>query len=534
MNGDITLGGVEFNPMVYRDHRKLIAYVSQEDSLHESSTPREALQFSAKLRLPKSKTDDDITQIVNQTLSELGLTSAADTIIGGGMKKGISGGEKRRVSIGIELVSSPSLVFMDEPTSGLDSYAASQVMKLLKRVATTHGSTVLFTIHQPSSIVFSSFDRLILLHKGRIMHQGNVSSIADDFNNLYSCPIPQNYNPADWLLDVAQTKSIDELENTHGFFPKQPKQYTNLLVKKDSGISNTNDTTGDNESQLNIYNELPTLSKGNTNMWIEFKLLQQREFRNIYRNPFPILINVFVTGVLATIFGVIFYNVGRQDRSQYHVIQSTLGAIVNLLISTLMGQSNTAVFVFSGDRPVFLREYSTDHYTIVPYFLSKLGSEAFNSFCAIFTQCLIVYWLMGFTMTFGQLLAINYSLALTSTAVIVMLGAILTEAKSVSACFTLVVVPQFYFSGLFIAIELIPKWVNWAQYLCSVTYGSRLGLAYEFANCEPGLAQANCQTILESNNVKLDDTWWYWLALMGLFAMFRLGGVYLLRAKARY
>lgn len=112
VEGKITLGGIEFDPLQLREHRKLIAYVSQEDSLHEASTPREALTFSARLRLPKSKSDEEITTIVNQCLHELGLTSAADTIIGGGMKKGISGGEKRRVSIGIELVSSPSLVFM--------------------------------------------------------------------------------------------------------------------------------------------------------------------------------------------------------------------------------------------------------------------------------------------------------------------------------------------------------------------------------------------------------------------------------------
>ena len=201
-----------------------------------------------------------------------------------------------------------------------------------------------------------------------------------------------------------------------------------------------------------------------------------------------------------------------------------------------MGQSNTALFVFSADRPIFLREYSTDHYTVVPYFLSKLWSEAFNTFCAMLAQALIVYWLMGFQMGFGHYLSITYALALTSTAVVVMLGALVTEAKSVSSFFTLLVVPQFYFSGLFIAIDLIPSWVRWAQYLCSMTYASRLGLAYEFENCgEPGsVAAMNCQNVLDANDVSEDNVWWYWLALMGLFTMFRLSGVYILRSKANY
>jgi ABC-2 type transporter len=173
-----------------------------------------------------------------------------------------------------------------------------------------------------------------------------------------------------------------------------------------------------------------------------------------------------------------------------------------------MGQSNSAVAVFSRDRPLFLREYSTDHYNIIPYFLSKLGSEALNSFLAVFTQALIVYWMMGFQMGFGIFLAITYSLALTATAVAVMLGACFSDPKFATALFTVVVIPQMYFSGVFIAIDLLPEWVAWAQYLCSLTYASRLSFAYEFGNCEAGLAETNCQTALVSNNVDLDDTWW--------------------------
>ena len=157
-----------------------------------------------------------------------------------------------------------------------------------------------------------------------------------------------------------------------------------------------------------------------------------------------------------------------------------------------MGQSNTAVTVFARDRPLFLREYSTDHYGIVPYFLSKLGSEAFNSFIAILAQVryfcsccveisfigilwltffkklqtLVVFWMMGFQMGFGHFLAISYTLALTATAVAVMLGAFFSDVNTAMSVYTVVVIPQMYFSGLFIAIELLPDWVAGAQYLC--------------------------------------------------------------------
>jgi ABC-type multidrug transport system ATPase subunit len=294
VEGNIYLGGVKIDPHD-QEHRKLLAYVSQEDSLHESSTPREALTFSAKLRLPKTMTDEDIEKIVNRCLDELGLGSAADTIIGGGLKKGISGGEKRRVSIGVELVASPSIIFMDEPTSGLDSYAAAQVMKLLDRVAKA-GNTVLFTIHQPSSNIFAMFDRLILLNKGQVMYQGDVLKLGEDFAK-YGHPVPANYNPADWVVDVAQTQSIEDMEIS-GFFAKEPSDYLT-----------SSSATG----------ELALPERNPVSMWQEFKMLQQREMRNLQRNPTPMIINVGLTSVLSVIFGVIFLDVGRQDRSDFSV-----------------------------------------------------------------------------------------------------------------------------------------------------------------------------------------------------------------------
>jgi ABC-type multidrug transport system ATPase subunit len=178
--------------------RTMFAFVAQEDALHEPSTPRQALRFSAKLRLPRGTPDSKIDTMVESYLEELGLVECSDTIIGGGLIKGISGGEKRRVSIGVELITQPSIIFLDEPTSGLDAYAAKQVIKLLMKVA-QGGNIVLFTIHQPSSEIFASFDRLILLHKGMLMYQGAIKDINADLQT-HGFPIPQNYNPADWML----------------------------------------------------------------------------------------------------------------------------------------------------------------------------------------------------------------------------------------------------------------------------------------------------------------------------------------------
>lgn len=198
MDADIRMGGVRIDPNKNVKVRTIFAFVAQEDALHEASTPRQALKFSARLRLPRSTTEKEIDDFVEVLIDQLGLSSCSDTIIGGERKKEISGGEKKRVSIGVEMISQPEIIFLDEPTSGLDSFAAKEVMKLLQKLANA-GTIVLFIIHQPSSDIFATFDSLILLNQGRLMYKGVASTINDDFAQL-GYPIAPNYNPADWIL----------------------------------------------------------------------------------------------------------------------------------------------------------------------------------------------------------------------------------------------------------------------------------------------------------------------------------------------
>lgn len=134
-------------------------------------------------------------------------------------------------------------------------------------------------------------------------------------------------------------------------------------------------------------------------------------------------------------------------------------------------------------------------------------------------------------MNFFIFFVILFALAMTSSAICALLGAMFTDPAIPAALFPLVVVPQFYFSGVFIATNLIPVWIRWAQYACSLKYAAGLGYMYEFEDCGDGLAERNCNAILYQNNVSPDDKWWYWLALMGLFCFFRIAALLILRKK---
>ena len=180
--------------------RRAAGYVDQEDTLMGTLTVYETVYYSALLRLPREMSASAKRFRTLQTLDELGILSIRDSRIGdsAGGHRGISGGEKRRVSIACELVTSPSILFLDEPTSGLDAYNALSVVECLHRLAREFKRTVIFTIHQPRSNIVSLFDRLVVLAKGRVVYSGEMAQAQQYFADV-GYPCPSGFNIADYL-----------------------------------------------------------------------------------------------------------------------------------------------------------------------------------------------------------------------------------------------------------------------------------------------------------------------------------------------
>uniref|UniRef100_A0A0G4I2X3 ABC transporter domain-containing protein n=1 Tax=Chromera velia CCMP2878 TaxID=1169474 RepID=A0A0G4I2X3_9ALVE len=183
------------------------AYVEQHDALFALSTVRETFDFVAKLRLFELPREEQKRR-VEDVIAELGLTPAADTRVGSDMpgQRGVSGGERKRVGLGCELLHRPRLLFLDEPTSGLDSFQALQVMHTLKELASM-GHTVVCSVHQPRSSIYSMFDKLVLLAGGRTVYCGPAGTEASGYFSGVGFPVPSSFNPADHFLDVI---SIDQ------------------------------------------------------------------------------------------------------------------------------------------------------------------------------------------------------------------------------------------------------------------------------------------------------------------------------------
>lgn len=163
-------------------HGEKIGYVMQQDLLYATFTPRETFNFIANLRLVGMNAEEKTKQ-VEQIITSLGLQKCADTYVGNEIIRGVSGGEKKRTSIGVELLINPSILFLDEPTTGLDSTTALNVVKTLNKLAKA-GRTIVSTIHQPSSEIFSSFDRMIIMVQGNLVYQGSCQDSMSYFSKI--------------------------------------------------------------------------------------------------------------------------------------------------------------------------------------------------------------------------------------------------------------------------------------------------------------------------------------------------------------
>ncbi|PPQ74040.1 hypothetical protein CVT24_012342 [Panaeolus cyanescens] len=188
------------------EFKKVIGFVDQEDTLMSTLTVYETVLYSALLRLPREMSFEAKKFRTLETMNELGILGIKDMRIGDSGRRSISGGEKRRVSIACELVTSPSILFLDEPTSGLDAYNAFNVVDSLVSLARDYNRTVVFTIHQPRSNIVALFDQLVVLAAGKLVYSGEFAKCQSYFASIGQ-PCPPGFNVADFLIDLTMQAS---------------------------------------------------------------------------------------------------------------------------------------------------------------------------------------------------------------------------------------------------------------------------------------------------------------------------------------
>ena len=323
---------------------------------------------------------------------------------------------------------------------------------------------------------------------------------------------------------------MDELDSL-GFFPKDEREIGEAFEAEDGqdplGISVTQRSTNDDSEPDTRAPGIPT----------QVQMLFAREITNLHRDVTALGARFGLTIFLSTLVGIIFYNVGEELRDNQTSTQSQFGALIMIQLMSMFGTAQPALLAFPSERPVFLREYSTNHYSVLSYFVARLTMEAVITFLQILVQLVITFFLIGFQGSFIMFLVAVYSLAMASTALAVTLGCAVEDPKLGQEMLPLLFVPQMLFAGFFVTPDFIPVWLRWARYLCTLTYSVRILLVEEFQDCadaeaESGVQPAYCSSILTNVEADEDETWWNWLILVSLFAFFRLLALFVLQRKA--
>lgn len=356
-----TIGDITYNG---NSHISSIrsAYVMQQDVLLPTLTVRETLRYAAELRLPPPTTTEERENVVQNVILELGLKECADTRIGNNVHKGCSGGEKRRTSLAVQMLSNPSVLFCDEVTTGLDAATAFQLVATLKALA-DKGRTIICSIHQPRSEIWQLFEHVLLLAKGSPLYSGRSVECLPYFENL-GYILPPFVNPAEFLIDLAavDTRSSEAEESS---------------ATRVQGLTQAFETSPENKG-LQAVQEKSIVPNGSVveksrqhhaTLGHQIKILTQRTFKVTFRDPMGIAGSMLEAVSMAIITGWIFL----QLDGSLSGIRSREGA---LYTAASLRKALFGFFLPVQDCLLSLETCCTSRLIVPPFSLSNISSYA--------------------------------------------------------------------------------------------------------------------------------------------------------------
>ncbi|XP_073313781.1 ABC transporter G family member 14-like [Primulina huaijiensis] len=479
LSGKITYNGQPFSGSI----RRRTGFVAQDDILYPHLSVFETLLFTALLRLPKSLTREAKVQHVEHVITELGLTRCRNSMIGGPLFRGISGGEKKRVSIGQEMLINPSLLLLDEPTSGLDSTTAQRILNTVKGLA-NGGRTVITTIHQPSSRLYHMFDKVVLLSEGCPIYYGPASTALQYFSSI-GFPTSIVVNPADLLLDLANGIGPDFQHSTNHSDNSQqdPASVREFLISAyDKNISTrlktelySSDVIIYNYNEENSTRDDLKFEKWCTTWWHQFHVLLLRGLRERRFEAFNRLRTFQVVSV-AILGGLLWWQTPPSH------IDDRIAMLSFFSVFWGFYPLYNAVFTFPQERNMLKKERSSGMYRLSSYYLARTVGDLPLELALPTIFTFIFYWMGGLKpdpATFIFSLLIVLLSVLVSQSLGLAFGAILMDVKQAATLASVTTLVFLIAGGYY--VRQIPPFMVWLKYLSFSYYCYKLllGIQYE-------------------------------------------------------
>jgi ABC-type multidrug transport system ATPase subunit len=462
-SGEILANGQNIESINYF---KYVGYVTQEDILLDMLTVKESVMFAARLKT--RGTTQEKEKKVQSLLEEMGLIKCQHTLVGNPVKKGISGGEKKRTCVAIELITTPSILFLDEPTSGLDSFTSYQVMELLNQQA-VKGRTVVSTIHQPSSDIFMKFDKLLLLCDGHVMFHGPSSEAVQYFSHR-GLDCPPLSNPADYFMEILHIENLDQ---------KSPEEEERVNMLMNSFKSN----------QKALKNPIRTALERGTSGYVSSYPVQIyhctiRAIKITVRNPGLTFFKLAILLFVALLVDILFWDIGEKigtDSLDPDKIQDAQqktnnrnGSLFFLITTLVYSNLQVTILNFPLIRQVFLKESRSKMYGTVAFFFAKNVADFVIEVLSSIIFGVTVYWCVGYNTSSPDkpviFLIVLILAHMCGTSLGLVAGAWFTRVDVASSLGAIMTLPFYYFSGFLRPESEIWIGLRWFSYFSPFRY----------------------------------------------------------------
>lgn len=461
--GTITISGYSKKQETFC---RVFGYCEQSDIHSPHLSVLESLLFSAWLRLPSEV--DSLTRkiFVYDIMELLELTSLQDAYVGHPGERGLSSEQRKRLTIAVELVSNPSIIFMDEPTSRLDARAAAIVMRTIRNLADT-GKTVVCTIHQPSNEILETFDELLLMKQGgEEIYVGPLGDHSSQLINYFEeiegvNKIKDGYNPATWMLEVTSTVQ----EQMLGIDLSGIYRHSELYMRTKALISELS-MPPSSSTDLHFPNEY------SQSFWKQCFICLWKQNLSYWRSIHYIGCRFFVTIIIALIFGTVFWNLGNKRTKQQDLFNS-MGSMYFAILMLGIKNAQGVQSVIAMERIVFYKQRAAGMYSALPYTFAQVAIELPYTFVQTLIYGVPVYAMMGFEWTsakfFWYLFFMYFTFLYFTFFGMMAVGLAPNGGVAAIGC------SAFYalwnlFSGFLIPVSKIPIWWSWYYWICPVAW----------------------------------------------------------------